>query len=96
MSTSPLPAGGLDRAVDLAGGTQLQLAELLGVHQSTVASWFRRGVPVKQVPKICEALYLKKGRRIHPWELRPDFFAAPRSRVRAEGNVEQCNGEVNA
>lgn len=62
----------LDDIAALAGGVN-KLAEIAGVHQTTVsASWRRSGrVPVDRAHRISEAL----GIPLH--EIRPDVWRAP-------------------
>lgn len=66
----------LQRAIDLAGGSQVALADMLKVEPGAVTNWKRRGVPVAQAIAIEEAL---QG-RITREELRPDVFRVRRRR----------------
>lgn len=75
------PSSGLADAVKLCGG-QKQLADKIGVAQSTVWYWLgrtKKGVPAEYVARIVDAT----GGKISAHELRPDVFAAPRKRAPA-------------
>lgn len=52
--------------------TQRQLAQLIGVRDSTVCKWEtgRARIPAERVPSLCEALGCE------PADLRPDLFPA--------------------
>lgn len=62
---------GLQKAIELSGGTQNSLAELLGVKQGHVYYWIKKQLPVNRAIQIEQAL---KG-QVKREELRPDVFS---------------------
>lgn len=62
----------LERAIEVAGGVTI-LASLVGVEQSAVSNWKRRGVPADKAKAIENAT----GGAVKRHELRPDIFDAP-------------------
>lgn len=71
----------LQRAVEVCG-TQVELAQRLGVRQSTLWHWLvraKKGVPAEHVIAIEKAT---RG-AVRRYDLRPDIFPAPRQRGEA-------------
>jgi DNA-binding transcriptional regulator YdaS (Cro superfamily) len=65
---------GLEKARQAAGGTNTQLARLLGITPSAISQWVR--VPYRRALQI-EA---RTGGRVTREELRPDVFGAAPAR----------------
>lgn len=61
----------LGHARKAAHKSQVELAELIGVEQSTISKWERSHVPPLRVLELCRVL------GCHPHELRPDLYHAP-------------------
>lgn len=73
MNKKPTP---LDEAIKIAG-TQLALAEMLGIKSPSISEWKERGrVPAER----CLAIEAVTGGAVTRYALRPDIYgAAPRA-----------------
>jgi DNA-binding transcriptional regulator YdaS (Cro superfamily) len=63
----------IDRCIELAGGTQQELADLMGVTQSHVSYWRKNGVSKRWAPVMAKAV----GYVVTVHDLRPDIFGPP-------------------
>ena len=69
-------AAAFDRWQDAVGATQTELARELGVGQSAMSHWRRRGIPAARVGAACR-LAAERGSPLQPHDLRPDLFPPP-------------------
>lgn len=70
----------LSKAIELADGVT-RMAEKLGLRQSVVSNWKRRG----QVPaERCLAIEQVTGGEVTRYELRPDVFGTKPSKAKAK------------
>jgi DNA-binding transcriptional regulator YdaS (Cro superfamily) len=80
----------LDKAVE-AAGSQLALAQLLGIKPPSISGWYdRRRVPAER----CIAIEIVTGVSRH--ELRPDVFGEPSTPARTSTNPEQLHALVDS
>jgi len=63
----------LNKAIELSGGTQQKLADLLGVKQQHVSYWVNNGLPICRAIQIETAL----NKAVTRQELLPEIFNFP-------------------